>query len=138
MKYKAIPASPIEIAKVIDEENKKGWEVVTIWPTPNFLYYDVLFKQPEESFVFDKSKVVPCPEKCTFNWQQFHKDLDVAIAHMIEEFDGFYPSKAKLWDLVQYSFVKSGGDNNSMKTVGEVIASPQYQERLKKRIKDGK
>ncbi len=86
----------------------------------------------QPTFVFDKSKVVPCPEKCTFNWQQFHKDLDVALAHMIDEFDGFYPSKADLWDLVQYSFVKSGGNNNSMKSVGEVIASPQYQKRMKK------
>lgn len=104
---------------------KKGEEI---------LIETLKLNQPkDQGFVFDKSKVVPCPEKCTFNWQQFHKDLDVAMAHMIEEFDGFYPSKAKLWDLVEYSFVKSGGNNNSMKSVGEVIASPQYQKRMEER-----
>ncbi len=61
------------------------------------------------NFIFDETKVKPCPDTCKFDWKKFHKDLDVAMAHMIEEFDGFLPSQAKFWDFVRYSFIKSGG-----------------------------
>ena len=61
-------------------------------------------------------KVKPCPKKCIFNWKKFHGDLDVVMAHMIQELDGFYPSKAKLWDLVEYSFEKMEHSDRKSKT----------------------
>lgn len=62
--------------------------------------------------MIDKEKIKPCPAICKFDWKQFHKDLDMAMAHMIEEIPGFYPTKASLWDLVEYSFKKQSANGN--------------------------
>lgn len=37
-----------------------------------------------------------------FDWDKFHHDLDFAMAQMITEVDGFYPSKAMLWDFLLF------------------------------------
>ena len=46
--------------------------------------------------------VKPCPQSCAMNWPEFHKLLDVAIAHMIDESDAL-PSKTSLLDFMQFS-----------------------------------
>jgi hypothetical protein len=30
-------------------------------------------------------KVKKCPEECKFDWKKFHRELDIAFAHFIEE-----------------------------------------------------
>lgn len=54
-------------------------------------------------------KVNPCPDDCTFNWTEFHKQLDIAVAHMITDAkidtprEKFAPSKASILQLLNYS-----------------------------------
>lgn len=47
-------------------------------------------------------KVTPCPKSCAMNWPEFHKLLDVAIAHMIDEQDA-PPSKTSLLEFMEFS-----------------------------------
>lgn len=54
-------------------------------------------------------KALPCPPECTFDWEQFHKDLDTAISHMITDAkistagDEYLPSKTSILKLAEYS-----------------------------------
>jgi len=51
-------------------------------------------------------KVEPCPETCTFDWITFHRELDYAVAHMIQEIDGMLPSKTSVFNLMAFSNAK--------------------------------
>lgn len=46
-----------------------------------------------------------CPKECLFDWIDFHKKLDIAIAHIIDEQDKL-PSNTSLLEMIQYSFEK--------------------------------
>lgn len=46
-----------------------------------------------------------CPPECVFDWPSFHKQLDWAMAHFIEDTDG-YPSKTSILDFATYSHTK--------------------------------
>lgn len=46
--------------------------------------------------------ITACPDDCTFDWEQFHKDLDVALAHFIEE-TGSTPSGSTVMGFLQFS-----------------------------------
>lgn len=54
----------------------------------------------------------PCPKSCGFDWVKFHKDLDMAIAHLIDEADlntpgeDYLPSKVSLMKFTEYSNAK--------------------------------
>jgi hypothetical protein len=54
-------------------------------------------------------KVISCPEWCPFDWVQFHKDLDIAMAHAIEELsdpipgETWLPNKVSVMDFARYS-----------------------------------
>jgi hypothetical protein len=50
-------------------------------------------------------EVKKCPEHCKFDWKKFHNDIDIALAHMIDE-KGTYPSKTSLMDFLVYSNAK--------------------------------
>lgn len=54
-------------------------------------------------------KVEPCPENCTFDWITFHRELDYAVAHMIQEIDGTLPSKTSLLAFMSFSNAKVDG-----------------------------
>ncbi len=51
--------------------------------------------------------VQPCPKDCAFDWVEFHKLLDVAMAHMIDE-KKILPSKTDLLQFAEYSNNKQG------------------------------
>lgn len=47
--------------------------------------------------------VKPCPKECVFDWKRFHRDLDIAMAHMIDEIEGFLPSQNDIMVLAEFS-----------------------------------
>lgn len=51
------------------------------------------------------NEVHRCPSECMFDWAQFHKSLDIATAHMINETPAL-PSKTTLLEFLQYSNAK--------------------------------
>jgi hypothetical protein len=50
--------------------------------------------------------IIACPDTCKFNWPAFHKQLDIALAHAIEEQD-MLPNKTSMMEFLTYSFEKS-------------------------------
>lgn len=54
----------------------------------------------------------PCPKSCKFDWVDFHKKLDIAIAHLIDEAGAdtpgneYLPSKTPIMTLLEYSNAK--------------------------------
>ena len=54
----------------------------------------------------------PCPKSCPFNWVEFHKQLDIATAHLIDEAgpdtpgEDYLPSKVSLMKFLEYSNAK--------------------------------
>ena len=52
-------------------------------------------------------KVEPCPSTCAFDWIAFHRLLDYAVAHMIQEIEGTLPSKTSLFAFMSFSNAKS-------------------------------
>jgi hypothetical protein len=53
--------------------------------------------------------VKPCPEDCSFDWVEFHKQLNIALAHLIyEEPSGTYlPSQTSCMTFAEYVYAKS-------------------------------
>lgn len=66
-------------------------------------------KVADDSLEIMKNKymnVKKCPKRCKFNWMSFHKDLDIAVSHMIEEND-ILPSTTSLTKFIEYSCLKN-------------------------------
>ncbi len=53
-----------------------------------------------------KKKIQACSGKCIFDWVDFHKKLDIAIAHIINEQDSPL-SHISLLQMIIYSHAKS-------------------------------
>jgi len=62
-----------------------------------------------------KKTTKPCPTECAFDWVDFHKKFDIAIAHMIDESE-ILPSETSIFEMIEYSFAKQklqkGGKKN--------------------------
>lgn len=46
--------------------------------------------------------IKPCPKSCAFNWVAFHQQLDMALAHFIDEQDAL-PSKTDMVEFAKFS-----------------------------------
>lgn len=54
-------------------------------------------------------RVTPCPKDCPFDWVDFHRKLDGAVAHMISESsypDICLPTEVSVMDLMEYASQK--------------------------------
>lgn len=54
----------------------------------------------------------PCPKSCKFDWVAFHSQLDLAMAHLIEEaepdahIEDYGPSHVSILQFAEYSNAK--------------------------------
>lgn len=51
--------------------------------------------------------IKPCPPECTFDWMDFHRKLDTAFAHFVEEYPELTAfSDRPIIELLKYSNAK--------------------------------
>lgn len=64
-------------------------------------------KEQIESHSIESSKISPVErcQNCKFDWTEFHKDLDMAAAHLIEE-HGRLLSETSVMSFIEYSNAK--------------------------------
>lgn len=53
----------------------------------------------------NESEIKACPEDCIFDWERFHRHLDIAMAHLISE-THCLPSRTSVMELAKYTNAK--------------------------------